>query len=623
MRTAPFTALAALILTVAVSAPVLAATAAPKITSFTASRHTVSGNKATKVTVNASLRHGASCTLRSEPAIAGLPKTAACTTSFDKTVTVPANTSGTGGTFTLTLKATKGDKSASRAVTVKQSGATPPNVVISAKPTSLTAAGGKVTIRGTVTHTKTCALTSKPNLGSKKGSCSSGTIIKAFTVPPNMSGSSRFFAFMVKAVGPGGSTTGTLLLRQPAGPVAVTLITSSPASLPAGGGPLRVHGTVTGAKTCSMTSTPDVGSGSVPCKDGTFSKDFTIPANSTASPGSYSFNLSASGAGGSADATLTLDQPVAAADPPNVVSMTPSPASLTAAAGTVTVSATLARASHCTWTSDPDVGSATSAPCTTSSSHDFSVPANVGKTAKTYTFEIDVTGPGGTASSSLTMTQPATVPVGPQITSITPNPTSLTSGGGTLTVTAGVQNASTCSITSSPDVGSTGSNVPCTSNSVSHPFTIPANTGTTSKSYTFTVSAKANNTTVTGTLTMTQPAAVPPGPKVTSMTSSPKTVDYHGGTFTITAHLTHGATCTMKSDPDVGSKGSTDCSSGTFTGTVTFPKNKTASSVPYTVTVHVTGPGGTASGTLTYYVPPKPATARGGCNASSAPCARS
>jgi hypothetical protein len=62
----------------------------------------------------------------------------------------------------------------------------------------------------------------------------------------------------------------------------------------------------------------------------------------------------------------------------------------------------------------------------------------------------------------------------------------------------------------------------------------------------------------------------------------------------------------MTSDPDVGSKGSTDCSGGTFTGTVTFPQNNTASSVPYTVTVHVTGPGGNASGTLTYNVPPKP-----------------
>jgi hypothetical protein len=605
MRTAPVTALAALILTVAVSVPASAATAAPKITSLTASHRSVSGNKATKVTVKASLSHAATCTLRSQPAIAGLPKTAACTTSFAKTVTVPANTSGTGRTFTLTLKATKGGKSASRTVTVKQSGASVPNVVMSARPTSLTATGGKVTIRGTVTHAKTCTLTSKPNLGSKKGPCSGGTIIQSFTVPTNTFGSSRFFAFTLKAVGPGGSTTGTLLLRQPAGPVAVTLITSSPANLAADGGPLKVHGTVTGAKTCTIKSTPDIGSGSVPCNDGTFTKDFTIDPNGSASNKPYSFTLKAVGPGGTASGTLSLTQPVAPTAPVDILSFNASPASLPGAGtASLTVSATLTGASQCAWSMDG--GAPTTVACTSSSSHNFGViAANPGPGAASHSFKLDVTGPGGTASETLTMSQPPVTAPGPAITSITPSPTSLTSDGGTLNVALAVQNADTCSIAGDHGVGSvTGAD--CSSGSYNHDFAIPANTTDSAITYTFDITATSGANSATGSLTMTQPAAVPPGPKVTSMTSSPKTVDYHGGTFTITAHVTNAGHCTMTSDPDVGSKPSTDCSGGTFTGTVAFPQNNTASSKPYTVTVHVTGPGGTASGTLTYNVPPKP-----------------
>ena len=313
-------------------------------------------------------------------------------------------------------------------------------------------------------------------------------------------------------------------MGQPAGPVAVTLITSSPASLSADGGKLVVHGTVTGAKTCSMASTPDLGSGSVGCKDGTFRKRFTIPADSTNQPANFSFTLSASGAGGSASATLSLQQPVAAAPAVDILSLNASPASLPGA-GTpsLTVSATLTGASQCTWTMD---GGTPTAPetCTTSSSHNFGViAANPGPGVASHSFELDVTGPGGTASETLTMSQPPVTAPGPTITSITPSPDQLTAAGGTLNIALDVTGASTCSITGDHGVGSvTGAD--CSSGSYNHDFTIPANNTGADITYTFDVTATSGANSATGSLSITQPAAVPPGPQVTRMTSSPATV---------------------------------------------------------------------------------------------------
>jgi hypothetical protein len=334
--------------------------------------------------------------------------------------------------------------------------------------------------------------------------------------------------------------------------------------------------------------------------------DFTIDPNAGASSKPYSFTLKAVGPGGTATGVLSLSQPVAPAATVDILSLNSSPASLPGAGtASLTVSAALTGANQCAWSMDG--GAATTVACTTSSSRNFGLIApNPGPAAISHSFELDVTGPGGTASETLTMSQPPVTAPGPSITSITPSPASLTSDGGTLNIALAVSGASTCSITGDHGVvGVSGAN--CSSGSYNRDFAIHANTSGSDITYTFDVTATSAGNSATGSLSMTQPAAVPPGPEVTGMASSPKTVDYHGGTFTITAHVKNAAHCTMTSNPDVGSKGSTGCSGGSFTGTVTFPQNDTTSSKPYTVTVQVTGTGNaTASGTLTYYVPPKP-----------------
>ena len=513
MRTAPITALAALILTVAVSAPASAATAAPKITSLTASRHSVSGNKATKVTVKAV----AASRRVLHVALAARDRRAAEDGGVHDVVRRDGDDPGairarTARTFTLTLKATKSGKSASRhgdGQAVRR--ISRPMSSMSAKPTSLTAAGGKVTIHGTVTHAKTCKLTSTPNLGSKTGSCSAGTFSKSFTVPANTSGSAKFYSFSLKAVGPGGSTTGTLVMGQPAGPVAVTLITSSPASLSADGGTLTVHGTVTGAKTCSMTSTPDVGSGSVAVQGRHVQQGLHHSGELHGSqPVSYSFKLSASGAGGSANATLTLDQPVAAAargrhpEPQRHL-----PRRCPPQAASLTVSATLTGASQCTWTMDrrhPDRARARLHHVEQSRLRGHRGEPGSGRRPRTAS-RLDVTGPGGTASETLTMSQPPVTASVRRSRRSRRRPTSLTADGGTLNIALAVTGAATCSITGDHGVGSvTGAD--CSSGSYNHDFTIPANNTGTDITYTFDVTATSGANSATGSLSMTQPAAV-------------------------------------------------------------------------------------------------------------------
>jgi hypothetical protein len=565
--------------------------------------------------MKATTKHAKSCTLSVSPSIGGLPKTFDCSSgSLRDTVKIPKNAADNSRTYTFTLAAKSGSLVARAHITVKQEPALPKILAFtgdhrSVRPDHAT----DVIFKGAVAHAKTCRLSASltvPGLP-VTFACTNGGFVRTIKIPATRSASPRKFRIRLDALNATKrSTHKTLTVSQSGATPPGIAMSISPASIASSGGKFTVQGTVSSAKTCTLTSSPDLGSKSGDCSSGAFAKKFTLPANSSATNRSFSFTLKAVGPGGTAIATLTATEPPAQAPPVTVLSINSSPAAVPGT-GTATfmVSATLSGASTCTWTEDSGTPT-TPESCTTSASHDFGpIAANLGATPITHTFELDATNADGTgtASASLTVTQPPATVLAPTMNSITPSPTTLTSDGGTLTVSASVSGADTCTMTSSPDVGSLSS-TDCSGGTTSHDFTIPANTTGSDITYTITVNATSAGGTATGTLTMIQPAAVPPAPKVVSMTYAPKKLDYHGGAVTITAHVTNASTCTMTSTPNVGSKPSTDCSGGTLSGTVTFPPNNTKSDAQYSVTVHAHGDGGKAEGTLTFFLPPKPAS---------------
>jgi hypothetical protein len=587
-----------------------------KITSLTRSPRSADANKATRVRVKASVRHSKTCKLSSASTIGGLPATASCTSgSFAKTVSVPGNPTGKARTITLTLSARNSiGKRVTRTTTITQPGAAAPTVALQPTPATLTSGGGSLTVKGTITHAKTCQLTSSPSIGSVSGSCTSGTISKAFSIPANTSSATRSYVFTLKATGPGGVVTRRLTMTQPAGPVQILTIGSTPASLTADSTSITVNVTLKGASTCSMTSSPDKGSAppSGACAAGTFSHTFPIGANTGSSARNYTFSISASGPGGSAIGSLSIGQPGKPVPAPEVQTIASSPANLQSTQTPITVTATVSNATTCTLASSDGLGTTGAVSCTGGSiSKAFTVLANTTASPKTYTFTLAVDGPGGTANGMLTMTQPPTaVAARPSIDSITPTPSSLTATGGSLTVTAAVSNATSCTLTGDHGLGTT-TNSSCTlTPHVSKVFTIPTNTTANPVTYTFTVAASGAGGTASGTLTMTQPGTTPAAPQVTIMTSSPASVTSSGGHFTIAATIAHGVTCSLTSNATIVSTTSSNCSAGNFGGVISIPANTTSTNQTYTVTVHVSGVGGAmATGTLTYTVPPPPPTA--------------
>jgi alpha-tubulin suppressor-like RCC1 family protein len=82
----------------------------------------------------------------------------------------------------------------------------------------------------------------------------------------------------------------------------------NPQSLPATGGSVALQATVSNASTCSFSATPPVVGlpTTVPCSSGTIDNNVTIPANTGATPETYTFGLTANGAETVTANTVTL-----------------------------------------------------------------------------------------------------------------------------------------------------------------------------------------------------------------------------------------------------------------------------------------------------------------------------
>ncbi len=174
------------------------------------------------------------------------------------------------------------------------------------------------------------------------------------------------------------------------------------------------------------------------------------------------------------------------------------------------------------------------------------------------------------------------------VTSLTARPSSLTWVGGTVTLSAKVANARTCTFSVAPTTKGLPTTKPCTNGAVDERVNIRQNTGKKPTTYTFglsvtgttTVKAKATNITI----------GTEPPPTVSGLRATPSLLAWPGGTVTLSAQVTGAESCRFSSTPTItGMPSTVPCPDGTIADTVTVPANGTTKAEVLTFDLSVVG----------------------------------
>ena len=296
-------------------------------------------------------------------------------------------------------------------------------------------------------------------------------------------------------------------------PSVVSAFTATSAELGWGGGTIQLSASVQNATSCTLRSSPAVDGlpATIDCASGGATRTITLPTNTTTKPKTYTFRLTASGTGKSAQAdpvTVTVDAQPA----PSVASFGATPVELAAAGGAIQLSASVQNATSCTLRSSPAVdGLPATIDCASGgATRTITLPTNTTTKPKTYTFRLTASGTGKSAQAD-----PVTVTVdaqpAPSVASFGATPVELAAAGGAIQLSASVQNATSCTLRSSPAVDGLPATIDCASGGATRTITLPTNTTTKPKTYTFRLtasgtgkSAQADPVTVT-----VQPAGSP------------------------------------------------------------------------------------------------------------------
>ena len=288
-----------------------------------------------------------------------------------------------------------------------------------------------------------------------------------------------------------------------------------------------------------------------------------------------------------AGSMVTLASPTSAVTPaPAITDLVATPATVAFGGGTTTISATVTNATSCVLSSSVALaglpqtlncsGGAVSVPVT--------LPANALAKAVSYTFSLSATG-----SKSVKATTKASVagkPV-PTVSDFAATPTSEPFAGGTVTVSAALTDADTCTLTSSPLVSGLPETSDCSSGSLSVPVTLPANAKGTAKTYSFKLSVTGSKT-VKATTTAT--VGGEPAPTITGFNASPASEPSIGGSVSVSANVTDAASCVLSSKPTLGDLPQTiDCSGGSISVPLTLPANTTKKTETYTFSLSAKG----------------------------------
>ena len=178
----------------------------------------------------------------------------------------------------------------------------------------------------------------------------------------------------------------------------------------------------------------------------------------------------------------------------------------------------------------------------------------------------------------------------PTVRSFKVTPTSLIATGGSVTFTASVKNATSCTFSVTPSVKGLPATVPCKAGKASERATLPANGSAHVERYTFFIKASGSGGSTTAKPVITKVLAAP---SISSFTPTPNTLTPAGGAVTLTASVKNATSCTFSVTPSVkGLPATVPCASNKAAKKVSLPENATASTATYAFSLKASGPGG-------------------------------
>jgi len=394
----------------------------------------------------------------------------------------------------------------------------PPKPVIThyvASPPAVPYTGGTVTVSATVAGASPCVFsTTSPEVTGLPATvaCDSGTASTIVVVGNNTGRSSERLKIRLTADGVAADTAAvtTITVGPPPPKPTISNFATAPDPVPYTGGGVTLSASVTGATKCTFSSPTAAVTGlpaTVACSSGPVAATVAVTANATTRTAKLPVELSAIGAAQSkvVRGFITL----APAPFPTITSDTTSPSPVSWTGGPVTLSATVANATNCTFSA---VGAAkrvvsglpVTLPCASgSASVGVTVSANHRKKIKTYTVKLTASGSGAkTITTSVITVSAITTP--PSLTNFTSKPSPVASSGGAATLSANVTNAVSCTFSArNPAVTGLPVTVPCSVGTVSTTVTVPPNSGHRTISYVVQLTVHGQRKKISGTTLVT------------------------------------------------------------------------------------------------------------------------
>lgn len=389
----------------------------PVVNSFKVSSSSVPSSGGT-VLIQVSVLHANSCQIRSSIHVKGLPTKQKCKSgSLSVSVVIPPSKAPKARSWVFHLDAFgAGGEVSALPVVVQQRPPGPHVVSFSVSPPSLTAAGGRLTLTGFGEYGRYCEFDVSPLIRFFPLTLPCGhSASKVVRIPPNYTKKARTFTFAMSVFTKVSQkkTRSQSVTESAIGQPGVTSFSASTTSLPSSGGAVTLNASVVNALGCHFAASGGRKIVGLPkwvlCGSGTASVTATVPANKATHTVTYRFQMSANAHGLHAkSAVLTLTEAGVSKPPPTpkptfnfsvVAQNTPVPA--TGGQKTLMVQ-NLTNATNCTFSASSLPASAPAViglpkteSCTSSASDTVTIPANPTTSPETYTFFLQVTGPGG------------------------------------------------------------------------------------------------------------------------------------------------------------------------------------------------------------------------------------
>lgn len=458
--------------------------------------------------------------------------------------------------FTLTCTGPGGSDTASTSVTVGSQPQNPPTVNLTASPTFVSY-NGTTNLNWNVTNATSCTAggywsgSKNPNGGSQA--------IAALVSNPTV--------FTLTCTGPGGSASDSVSVSVGAQPQPLPTVNLS-------ANPTFVN--YNGTSTLSWNSTNATSCNANGGSNGWAGyKNTSGNFNTGNLTNTTTYTITCTGAGGSATDTVTVsvgNQPT----PAPTVNLSANP-TFVSYNGTTTLNWNITNATSCTatggWSGSKNANGGSQ---------------SIGNLTNTTTFTLTCNGAGGSASDSVTVSVGAQ-PQNPPVITLSASPSSVSYNGST-TLTWSVTNATYCAANSTPATSWSG-----TQNANSGSKVVNNLTANPTYFNLYCTGPGGSDSQTVSVSVGSQPQPVP----TVNLTASPSSIAY-GADTTIAWNVTNATSCTA-TNGSLGWSGSKNPNGGTF-----FVNNLT-NTTTYNITC--TGPGGSASDSVTVFVGSQPISA--------------